>query len=73
MKKDIQSFKKALEQENSDLKYWLSYIRWRATNHWAGMDQTFCTADIENIMLRIENDLFLSSLNKETTMHRSKA
>jgi hypothetical protein len=73
MKSNTEMLKKAIVQENDDLKYWLTYIRYRAKNHWAGKTADFCSCDLENIMLRIENDLFESGLKKETTLRNSKA
>tara|TARA_R100001163_G_scaffold2920_2_gene4422 strand:+ start:5226 stop:5447 length:222 start_codon:yes stop_codon:yes gene_type:complete len=73
MKANTEMLKKAIIQENDDLKYWLTYIRYRAKNHWTGKNADFCSCDLENIMLRIENDLFESSLKKETTLRNSKA
>ena len=50
--------KKTLGQENDDLKFWITYIQWRAKTHWKGKPNEYCTVDIENIIERIKRDLF---------------
>tara|TARA_R100000278_G_C5443486_1_gene154539 strand:+ start:330 stop:569 length:240 start_codon:yes stop_codon:yes gene_type:complete len=72
MKSNTDKLKKAIIQENDDLKFWLTYIRYRAKNHWKGRTGDFCSCDLENIMLRIENDLFESSHERETTLRNGK-
>jgi len=60
--------KKAIQQENDDLKYWLSYILYRSHTNWRGQDSSYIICDVKNIMIRIENDL----LNDELHTLRNK-
>ena len=60
--------KKTLIQENEDLKFWLTYIQYRAHNYWAGRPGAYCTMDIDNILIRIKNDLI--KYGNDTTLRR---
>ena len=60
--------KKTLLQENEDLKYWLTYIQYRAHNYWASKPSAYCTMDIDNILIRIKNDLL--KYGNDTTLRR---
>ncbi len=57
----VKAYKKTLEQENSDLKYWIEYIRYRAKYHWTGRPTEYCAMDVENTYELIKNDLFNNS------------
>tara|TARA_R110000787_G_scaffold43672_2_gene106968 strand:- start:3127 stop:3303 length:177 start_codon:yes stop_codon:yes gene_type:complete len=53
--------KKTISQENDDLKFWITYIQYRAKHHWAGKPGEYCTTDIENIVVRLKEDIFNTS------------
>ena len=61
--------KRTLMQENEDLKYWLTYIQYRAHNYWAGRPSAYCTMDIDNILIRIKNDMI--QYGNDTTLRRA--
>jgi hypothetical protein len=67
-REDPYTNKKTLIQENEDLKFWLTYIQYRAHNFWAGRPSAYCTMDVDNILIRIKNDLI--KYGNDTTLRR---
>lgn len=61
---DIQSSlntKRELEKMNATLVFYINYIEYRSKLKWRGQDSSFIECDLQNILIRMRNDLITKS------------
>jgi len=56
--------KSDLEVENNNLKFWFGYLDYRLRNEWRGASGEYITMDIENILIKIKNEIRTKSYAK---------
>lgn len=53
----LRQSKKDLLKVNEILEFYLSYIEYRSKMHWRGRDSSYIECDLQNILIRMRNDL----------------
>ncbi len=49
--------KNELDKINTKLTFYLGYIEYRSKNAWRGQDSSYIETDLQNILIRMRNDL----------------
>jgi hypothetical protein len=49
--------KNELDKINTKLTFWLGYIEYRSKQNWRGQDSSYIETDLQNILIRMRNDL----------------